>query len=316
MKQFLIKTAVFAAIVVLVDYIAGLALDVIQHKGFEKNPLRFEVRAMNAIEKASSELDIIGASDVSHNYVSSIITDSIGLATYNYGKDGCFFVWQNCLINLMLDRHTPRVLLWEIGKDCLSTNSNKKITDWQKINDFYPYYRKSEYCRLIISNRGKYQKLYMLSGLYRHNSDLLTIIEPFIISESIDPSLRGYIPLPNNGYIYPTFNDKPIEYDMVDSWKAELLNNTLDVCNEKGIKVFFCFSPKYRNEHIENTNQWKELRRIAAKHNVPFIDFENCDVFMKDSSLFKDNVHLNDKGARLYMELFIPELKSIIQAKE
>ena len=103
---------------------------------------------------------------------------------------------------------------------------------------------------------------------------------------------------------------------MVDSWKAELLINTLDVCNEKGIKVIFCFSPKFRNEHIENNNQWKELKRISAKYNVPFIDFENCDVFMRDSSLFKDNVHLNDKGARLYMELFIPELKSIIQAKE
>lgn len=312
MKSFFVKITVFVVVVILVDFMLGLILDTLQQKSFENNPLRFEVRTMYAIEKGNSDVDIIGASEVSHSYIPQMIADSLGMTVYNYGKDGCFFVYQNCLINLMLEHHNPKVILWSVGKDCLSINIRKEVTDWQSINDFYSYYGKNNYCRWFINSRSKYQKFFMLSGLYRHNSQLLSLFEPFLTSESIDDRTKGYIPLPDEGYRYPEYIDMAITHDTIDTWKVDLLRNTLTQCQSKGVIVIFCFSPNYKDEHVEATSQWRELKKVAEEYDVPMIDFEHHVQFKADSTLFKDNAHLNDRGARLYMEYFIPQLKQTL----
>lgn len=311
MKKFIIKFVVFAAVVVSFDFVAGYVLSVLQHKAFENNPLRFEVRAMYAIEQAESEVDIIGASDASHSYISNQIADSLGLTTYNYGKDGCFFIYQNCLINLMLEHHTPKVIIWEIGKECLSIAENED-REWQSIKDFYPYYRNSVYCKQLIDSRGKFQSIYMLSGLYRFNSCLLTITEPFLFNEVVDDTANGYLPLPNDGYNYPKYRALDKAEDKVDNKKREILKGTLNKCKEKGIKVIFCFSPKFNSDNAEGTLQYEELKRIANQTEVSLIDYRNKAPFNTDATLFKDNAHLNEMGARLYMEYFIPVLKRIL----
>lgn len=311
MKKFIIKFIIFAAVVVVVDLLVGYAFGILQHKAFEKNPLRFEVRTMYAIEHANSEIDIIGASDASHSYISNQIADSLGLKTFNYGKDGCFFIYQNCLINLMLEHHTPKVIIWEIGKDCLAESMDKN-REWQSIKDFYPYYRKSDYCRKLINSRGKYQRFYMLSGLYRFNSSILSIVEPFITSEIIDDSANGYLPLPNEGYNYPEYKTIGKTENIVDNVKIEILKGTLEKCKEKDIKVVFCFSPKYNSDIAVGSLYYTELERIANHYHVALVDYRNVPPFDNDATLFKDNAHLNDKGARLYMKYFIPDIKNIL----
>ena len=312
MKKFLLKVLLFACTIILVDWVSGFAFDLIQHYAFERDPARFEVRAMYAIEKAVSELDIIGASDASHTYISNMITDSIGLKTYNYGKDGSFFIYQNCLINLMLQNHTPKAIIWEIGKGKLSLNENDKVTEWRRIQDFYPYYKDNNYCKKLINKRDRYQRLYMLSGLYRHNSGILSMLEPFVTHNLTDNSLGGYLPLPNKGYSYPTFQDRKTAEDNIDTMKVNLLKETLDKCANKGVKVIFCFSPQYSYDVDEGTAQHKELMKISEKYQIPVIDYRQNEYFMQDSTFFKDNRHLNDKGAHIYMRYLIPELKHIL----
>lgn len=311
MKKFIIKFAIFAIVVVAFDFVAGYVLGILQHNAYEKNPLRFEVRAMYAIEQAKSEIDIIGASDASHSYISNMIADSLGLSTFNYGKDGCFFVYQNCLIHLMLEHHTPKVILWEIGKECLTSAKNDD-REWQSIKDFYPYYDKSDYCKNLIDSRGKFQKVYMLSGLYRYNSSLFTIIEPFLSKDKVDDASNGYLPLPNDGYNYPEFKIGVMTEGSLDTRKVAILKGTLAKCRDKGIKVVFSFSPKFSEDNSDATIQYEELKKIAEEYGVIIIDNRSNEVFNKDATLFKDNVHLNDKGANLFMRVFIPELKRLL----
>lgn len=311
MKKFVLHIIIVIGAIIIVDYLVGAMLVLLQNKSFEKNPKRFEFRAMYAIEKADDDILIVGASDASHSYISNVIEDSLNMTTYNLGKDGCFFIYQNCLINLMLERHVPRVILWEIGKNCLTASENED-REWKAIKDFYPYYRKSDYCKQLIDNRDKFQSIYMLSGLYRFNSSLLTIAEPFLFNDVVDDTANGYLPLPNEGYNYPEYRVLGKAVDNVDNEKIEILKGTLDKCKEKGIKVIFCFSPKFNSDNAEGTLQYEELKRIANQNEVSLIDYRNKAPFNTDATLFKDNAHLNDKGARLYMEYFIPELKLIL----
>ncbi len=296
--------------VVFIDIILGYAFRSLERISFEKNPKRFEVRARYAIEKAESEVAIIGASDASHSYISQMIEDSLHLSTFNYGKDGCFFIYQNCLINMMLEKHSPKVILWEIGKDCLSTTPAKKVTEWQSISDFYPYYDNNSFCKQLIDQKETLQHWYMLSSLYRYNSKALTIIEPFIVNEIV-PDTKGYVALPNMGYKYPSF-DVTETKDNIDPWKVDLLNHTLDVCKGNDIAVVFCFSPSYGEYGFDTTEQYKKLLEVAKTHGVGVIDYKSNSQFMADSTLFKDPKHLNDRGAHFYMEHFIPDLKNLL----
>ena len=305
------KALLFILIVVLIDVLSGVVLRKIQQASFERNPLRFEMRAMYAIEKGNAEIAIIGASDASHSYISKEIEDSLGLTTFNYGKDGCFFVYQNCLINLMLERYTPKVIVWEIGKSCLSEDEVGDSRQWQSISDFYPYYDRNKYCHDVINRKGRFQQLYMYSSLYIYNSKLLTILEPFISNESV-PETNGYVPLPNTGYLYPDYHVSKTP-DSIDPWKVELLTGTLDLFRDKSVKVIFSFAPGYGDNGSERTTQYKKLKELADTYNVTMIDYQNAPVFMSDSTFFKDARHLNDKGAKLYMEYFIPELKTMLE---
>ena len=305
------KVLLFILIVVIVDVLSGVVLRKIQQASFERNPLRFEVRAMYAIEKGNAKIAIIGASDASHSYISKEIEDSLGLTTFNYGKDGCFFVYQNCLINLMLERYTPKVIIWEIGKSCLSEDEVGDSRQWQSISDFYPYYDRNKYCHDVINRKGRFQQLYMYSSLYRYNSKLLTILEPFISNESV-PKTNGYVPLPNTGYLYPEYHVSKTP-DSIDPWKVELLIGTLDKLRDKNVLVIFSFAPGYGENGGERTTQYKKLTEMAKVYGVSMIDYQDSPVFMSDSTLFKDARHLNDKGAKFYMEYFIPELKTILE---
>ena len=183
LMRYFFKFLVFALVVVAIDKVAGFAFDAFLKKSFDKNPMRFEVRAMYAIEKGDADIAIIGASDASHSYIAKEIEDSTGFTTFNYGKDGCFFVYQNCLINMMLERYSPKVIVWEIGKSCLSEDEVGDNRQWQSISDFYLYYDKNKYCRDVIDKKGRFQHLNMYSNLYRYNSKMLTILESFISNE-------------------------------------------------------------------------------------------------------------------------------------
>lgn len=305
------KVVQFFMIVLAVDMLSGILFRELQQASFERNPLRFEVRAMYAIEKGDAEIAIIGASDASHSYISKEIEDSLGLTTFNYGKDGCFFIYQNCLINLMLERYTPKVIIWEIGKASLGKDELGDSRQWLSISDFYPYYDRNKYCQNVIDRKGRYQHLYMFSSLYRYNSKMLTILEPFIFRENV-PTTKGYMPLPNTGYIFPEFHVSKTP-DGIDSWKVKLLTGTLSLLRDKNVKVVFCYAPGYGDNGSDRTIQHKKLKEMAEEFGVTIIDNQDAPVFMSDSTLFKDARHLNDKGANLYMKYFIPELKSILQ---
>ena len=311
LMRYFFKFLVFALVVVAIDKAAGFVLDAILKKSFDKNPMRFEVRAMYAIEKGDADIAIIGASDASHSYIAKEIEDSTGFTTFNYGKDGCFFIYQNCLINLMLEHYSPKVILWEIGKDCLNADPAGDMRQWQSISDFYPYYDTNIYCRNIIAEKGKFQRVYMYSSLYRFNSKLSNLVEPFVEDEVI-PDTKGYVALPNDGYIYPQFADTPIRIDAIDEYKENMLFNTLKHCKERNIRILFCFSPKFIKDLSENTICYRRLKEVAEEFGVVIIDYKNSQAFIDYNTLFKDASHLNDKGAHLYMKNFIPDFKKAL----
>lgn len=304
--SFILKILIIVLIIGGVDFLGGEINRMFQFAVCEKFPSNIGSKTYYSINRSKEDIIIIGASNASHHYIPQMISDSVGLTVYNCGQDGHFFIFSNCIINTLLNRYSPKYIIWEIGDDCLSPHFDVKY-EYQSINDLYPYYD-LVFVKNVINNMGIKQRIKMLSRLYRYNSTLDGLIYPFLKTQNFD---HGYVPIENSGYKFPTIKNDLIESE-INSNKIRMFKNTLVNCKKHNTNVIITSSPCFAINNTKNTIQYTTLVQICEEYNVPFIDFSEIDIFLQDSTYFKDNIHMNDKGARKYMEYFIPELKKVM----
>ena len=92
-----------------------------------------------------------------------------------------------------------------------------------------------------------------------------------------------------------------------------MLENTIINCKEHNVLRIFASSPSFTDNYIKQTIQYNKLKALADEYEVPFIDSFDDEKIFRDSTLFKDNSHMNGRGAKLYMKWFIPQLKKYIK---
>lgn len=312
--KLLLKLLLFIVFVVLIDQIIGLGFNYIKDKAYEKNQFSNDLISRYCIEDAIPEIAIIGSSTANHHYIPQSMEDSLGLSVYNFGKDGSFLYYQCAMIDLMIERYTPKYIIWEVGESVLSSNYNDRY-EYQNMNDLYLWYR-NHYVKDIVDRKDRFQKIRMLSKSYINNSQLFTCLRLCFGRDNDVNLFKGYVPL--NYSVNDQFPSKPIknqykDYSMIPE-KIDILNQTIGHCQKKGISIVFTSSPRYFYDYVKNTDYYQKIREIAIKNNIPYIDYYNVEPFCDDSTFFRDNAHLNSRGTELYMSMFIPELKQIIQA--
>lgn len=301
-KLFL-KFVLFIAAFVVVDLFVGKGFSYLENKAFSKNELSYEQRQRYCIEKATPEIAIIGSSTASHHYISRQMEDSLKMSVFNFGRDGCFFYYQNALINLMLDRYSPKIIIWEIGETSLSSYNIQK--EYQAINDLYPWY-KNLYIKNVIDKIDDWQRIRMLSNGFRNNSNILLYLR--LCCGDYNESNNGYRPITKT-----TFNQygrhKDLSQYTIIPEKVDCLLQTLARCEDNDVKVIITSSPRYFDNEVKTCDYYLLLKEIAKNNDIPFIDFYDAKPFSEDSTFFYDNYHLNNKGASLYMNEFIPVLQ-------
>ena len=263
-----------------------------------KNPTHVELKTLYTAEKVDSDIVIIGASTASHHYVSRMIEDSLRMSCYNCGEDGHFFLYQNCLINVMLERYSPKIIVWNVVGGGLKDSGDDVL------NGLYPYYD-NDYCKKVINGTSWKMKYLMKSKMFRNNSTLVDLAKPFVTKPASDQ--MGYSPLPISGYLYPT-RSKDDSINGIDESRVELLKNTLQSINDHGVKLYVSISPRYSDGNLKNTVQYKKLMALADEYGATIMDYYHDDLF-SDSTLFKDAPHMNDKGARIFTELVIKDMQ-------
>lgn len=111
---FCLKIVLLVVILFGVDRLVGAAFVKMKDVGLAGNPENMWLKTPFTIEKVDADVVVIGSSKASHHYVPQMLEDSLGMTAYNCGHDGCFFLYQNCIINMILDRYTPKMILWDI----------------------------------------------------------------------------------------------------------------------------------------------------------------------------------------------------------
>ena len=300
MKKLIISILIIISGIFIVDRIGAQIMWWVNQHTNENAGLK--IREM--INHVDADVLMMGTSRCNRHYVPSIISDSIGMSVYNGGIDASDNIYAHyTLLNLILQRYKPKVICLEVSTSDFTNPQDPFST----VSFFAPYFGNNEQSDSIFHLAGLYWQ-YKLFHLYRFNAKATSNIAglfavPQIVGED------GYVPRPKPAH-YITKNPETTGITGVTDKQKELfVERFITICKREHIALIFTISPSYCT--VSDT-YYKELKEISNKYNIPVLDYHTEGLFLNQPNYFEDGVHLWDKGARIYSQIFAHDLKKYL----
>lgn len=295
MKQFIVKIAIFAAIMFLVDRIVGYAFNYfVQHtKGGYVGHHQY---ISNEMER---DVLIFGSSRAVHHYDAKMIEDSLRLSCYNCGQDGNGAVFNEGQWKLITNRYQPKIIVYDVFPEFdLFKGDNHKYLGWLKL--YYDHPGIPE----VFDKIDKTERIKMCSQMYRYNYNPLQFIADFI-----HPIFKlddyGYMPL--SGDLDPMRVKKGNASSSSYSFDEQKINSLRAIIAERGTaKIVFVVSPIWYGMDEASLSP---IISLCEENDIPFFDFSNNPKYYHQNKFFRDGLHMNQQGA----EEFSRDLVSVLR---
>lgn len=317
LSKFVVSVIIIMVSLVLVDlfvgYLGAKSLDYLPD--FNGKVSGQTVKNNYRIMRIDYDIVIVGSSRTSHHYNTSLLVDSINEYTnqqytvYNAGIDGQFLNSSCMVIESMLSRYTPKMIVLDIEDLGLKYENGKKM----KNSYLYfnaPYYNKTQVVKRYFDELGWKEHIMVKSRMFRFNDKV------FRVGESLLKSGTG----PNDGYepLLGTSIDtteikrnEPSKEMVVDAYSENNIHRVLQLCKDKSVHLVLVSSPRFRPKGDNEL-----IRSLSQKYDVPYIEIYNTELFNSHPNWFKDASHLNNDGAIIFTQLFFEELKPYLAAIE
>ena len=295
MKKFILKIGLLTLMVVCADVVIGHGLAyVVSH-------IRVggQGRDNYIADEAREDILVFGSSRAVHHYNAQMLEDSLGRTCYNCGDDGCGIILSYGRLNMIKDRHQPRIIIQDVtpGFD-LMVNDNHKYLGWLKT-----HYDK-ECVRPIFDDVDDTEKYKMMSYLYRNNSRFLQNIVAYFTGKANDGGVKGFRPRKGKlDKMKIRDNDGDKDSYEFDPLKLDYINKFIDIAD--GTKLVFVVSPIW---YGMDPKKLDPMKKICKERGVDFIDFSNDSKYVHNDIYFKDGTHLNDRGADEFTRDLIKDL--------
>lgn len=297
----LLKIIVLACIIFLLDLGIGFMLRYF----YFKQETGLEYRTAYAIDTTTADLLIFGSSRANHQYYPDLFEKQLNITYYNVGRDGTSIFYHYAVLQGVLERYSPKIVILDFDPEQLQVNSS----DYDKISCLLPYYKDHPEIRSVIELKSPYEKIKLLSKIYPFNSLIFTIAagnSEFNKKRSKDN--KGYLPL------YGEWNRPLVTNNIIQEPIIELDRNKIRIyesfiidCLTSNIDLYIVSSPIFSKVNYQRSSLYIG-KQLADKYNVRFINYSNIPPFINDPSLFVDILHLNDQGARLFSNLLIEKI--------
>ena len=290
MKRFLVRMAVFFAIVAAVDFSLGKVFSSLQAgKAGGRTGVEYY-----ACRKATEEVIVMGSSKASHHYVPALITEGLGMSCFNAGQDGNGIILQYGRWKMLSERYAPKLLIYDINPTFdLGVNDNMTYLD--RLKPFSGDRAVADY----IASLFPLERIKLLSGMYRFNYKFLELAAD-CLRKGDYLSDGGYIPL--TGRIRPEIvaQEPAAKLASLDTDPVKLgcLEQLLREAKDKGTEVIFVVSPAWRGGNY-TADAYRCVSDLARSYGAGFYEYVDsalCD----EPDLFEDSSHLNDLGARAF----------------
>lgn len=292
---------IVVVLVAIVDIAVGYVMDWILPRTGNKGDLCLTNLGVNVIE---TPIVIVGSSRASHHYDPRIFADSLGRATYNVGTDGCFFTHNCCVINSILERYSPELIIWEFEPSYLFEHSADDITS------MYLYYNKRDYITKTLNEvlpRSEVVKLN--SNIYRYNSKFIRVLTRYLQNNDTPDEYSGYEPSAPKSLKEPLslVEEKSSSTSVIDSSKLYRFKETVENAKTKGCKIALVNSPRYAID--SNVYMTDTVTDLCHEQGVSFIDCSQ--LYINHPEYFNDPSHLNAIGADFYTKHIISLIGSM-----
>lgn len=305
-KKIIIAIVGFIVCFLVVDFGVGKFFD----WAMTKMPSEGErvAKSYYSLNKVTDDIIIVGSSRAETGYNSMILMDSLqNYNVFNCGGDDQGFFYTNLLVNSILDRYSPKCILWDFREDELG---GKPI---ENLSLVYPHYWKNEYIRKELDLiEGSQFKFLMWINAYRYNATAGRILRSQVNYNKKSPSTYGFMGKDaklNTMRIIP--KDFEIKNGKLDSVKVRKFKATAMRMKECGCKLVVIVSPMY-NDYNQDNVYTRETEKICNDKDIMFIDDSHMDGFVHNNEFAYDNYHLNVKGANVFTRRLIGQIKNYI----
>lgn len=295
MKKYLTYIAIFFACIALLDFGWGKVFDYLS-----KNAKSGETQDLNAlVYQLQPDILILGSSRAHHHYDDKQMSDSLGVAVFNAGVDGNGIVSMYGLFKMVTARHLPKLIIYDVEPAFDICKYSDDDNNRRYLQLLKPYFHENDIPE-IFQSLGWQERVKNYSGIYRYNTDFLNVFKNYITKSPI--SQYRYAPI--DGEMKEYSKSKKESSSKVDSLKMYYLDKFAQEATGLGIKVIFVYSPKY-GTGVEETSDI--IGQISLKYGLEFLDYHNDSTFQK-FEYFKEPMHLNDRGAKIFTETIIKKI--------
>jgi len=300
MKKYLLHILLFFAIVAAVDVSVGAFGRYLQGHANGGSTRQFD----DLVMKDRHDVLILGSSRAHHHYDTPFLSDTLGLDVYNAGFDGNGVVLADGVLEMVLNRYKPRLVLFDIEPAFDVNVYDKDNHHTRYIKNLKPYYRE-EGVSEIIKNVSVEEWRKVQSGLIRYNTEILGMLVDNVIDRGVERS--GFQPL--KGEMEKEPEPKAPKDVVRDSFKLAYIEKLIRLCQENDVPLILVGSPKYGQKNSEALQLVKE---IAKKYDVRFLDYYAEPSFMAHKEWFKEPMHLNSEGARVFSKMIAQEISELL----
>ena len=260
-------------------------------------------KANYVINRMNSDCVVIGSSRALSHYDTRVLVDSLPYNTvYNCGIDGQGTYYTDMLVNLLLDRYTPKTIIWDF-----------KYLEFTKpgidnLSMLYPYYYSNNSVKSFLNRVEPTLKYTIWINSYRYNGTAARIIKSTFSHNDND-----YLGFESHT---STITSKEIvcdtistEGEVIDANKVALFVKTLQRIKESGIELFVVLSPVF--DKLEGSNKTVEtLKKLADEYDFVVLDYSQDPDYVGNVSYVYDKDHLNAVGAEYFTKEVVDKIRS------
>lgn len=308
----LMKKIVLSGIIVIcglfiIDVLVGVVGDyLINH--FSDAPCDEETTILSYCLNGSDEdIVIIGASSARNAVIPQLLQDYLknktgrSFSVFNSSASGGTIAYKYATTMNLCDRNKTKVILLDLWSQDLHKSDDSGL------GVLRPFCHSNAYAaECLYSNTSRLDKLLLQSNIYCWKATLVKYLVQLINRRKTD----GYYP---NYGVFLNYIDRRNEPDVnigVDSNSKAELEKLLNCAKAHDVKVIAINFPRYYQLN-KTCVEYTELNNILRENEIPYIDIWSMEVF-NDSSLFYDERHLNDNGARICTNIIAGEISQYL----
>lgn len=300
------KITIAVILLLIMSFLIDRFLGVINKCLFEHAQYGIIGRQNYCLNQSNDKVFFLGSSRVSNQYVTSIFEDKLGTTCYNCGSEGMTIFYHYAILASNIERgHIPEMVVLDLFVEDIVENDLQYHNLESSLNRLAPYYNKYKSIdSLFLLSGNIWDRLKMQSICYRYNSMFPQEIKCNYIPQNED---KGYEEAPFHILSDTTLKTEVFDERRIDMQKQQYLYKIIKLAKDHKINLVVVHSPMYM---IKNSEGMNEVWRITKEEGINAIDCSNEKQFMRPD-FFRDNLHLNNEGAKAWSNYLAERLKSI-----